>query len=368
MSNTPRVYIGATRQNDGKTITCLGVVSALKKRVGSIGYIKPVGQRYVEIDNHRIDEDAVLMKEVYGVRGDRSDMSPIAIPRHFTENYIDNPNPESLRSSVTQSFEKIASGNDVVVIEGTGHAGVGSVFDLSNGDVAALLASPAVIVAAGGVGRPIDEIMLNKAMFDAAGVRVIGAIINKVEDEKYDKVKHYVTRGLQRKGLDVLGVMPYRPVLTNPTFEQLLQDIDGELLSGADHLRNTVGRMVIGAMPAHQALEYMTDDSLLITPGTRDDLILAALSSCLVSDSTGFCVSGMILTGGTLPQKSILDLVKNSTLPVLLVEDDTYSVASKIAKLTVKIRPTDVAKIRAAEEMVEEFVDIDRILELARPV
>jgi len=121
-------------------------------------------------------------------------------------------------------------------------------------------------------------------------------------------------------------------------------------------------------MPAHQALEYMSNDALLITPGTRDDLILAAMSSCLLGDASALCVSGMILTGGTPPQKSILDLVRKSTLPVLLVEEDTYYVASKIAKLIVKIRPGDTGKIRAAEEMVEQYVDIDRILELAKPI
>jgi hypothetical protein len=162
--------------------------------------------------------------------------------------------------------------------------------------------------------------------------------------------------------------MPYRPVLSNPTFEQLLDDVEGEVLSGREFLRNTVGRMVIGAMPAHQALEYMNNDAVLITPGTRDDLILAAMSSCLLGDTKDLCVSGLILTGGTPPQKSILELIQRTALPVLLVEEDTYSVASRIAKLIVKIRPGDTLKIRAAEEMVEQYVDIDRVLELARPI
>ncbi len=39
------VFIAATRQNDGKTITCLGLIAALKKRLDNVGYIKPVGQR-----------------------------------------------------------------------------------------------------------------------------------------------------------------------------------------------------------------------------------------------------------------------------------------------------------------------------------
>ena len=358
-----KVYVAATRQNDGKTITCLGLISALKKRADNIGYMKPVGQRYVEIDDHKIDEDALLIKEVYDLKGSVADMSPIAIPRHFTENYIDNPDLKPLVKLVKESFARTSKDKDVMVIEGSGHAGVGSVFDMSNGDVAAMLGCKVLLVTSGGIGRPIDEIMLNKCTFDAAGVSIVGVIINKVQEKKFDKVKSYVTRGLEHKGLEVLGVMPYRPMLSSPTVEQLVEDIGGKLLSGERGLRNTVGKMVIGAMPPHQALEYMVENSLLITPGTRDDLILAATSSCITGTAKDLCVAGMILTGGTPPHPSIMALVEKTGVPALLVQEDTYTVASKIANLIVKIRPNDFEKIRAAEELVDEYVNVDRILE-----
>lgn len=358
-----KVYVGATRQNDGKTITSLGLISAFRKRLGKVGYIKPVGQRYVEIDGHKIDEDSMLVKHVFGIGGRIADMSPVAVPRRFTEDYIDHPHREDLIEAVKSSYERIKAENNIVVVEGTGHAGVGSVFDMSNGDVAAVLGCRAVIVSSGGIGRPIDEIMLNKAMFDSSGVEIVGCIINKVEDEKYDKVKDYVTRGLARKGLDVIGVMPFRPMLSNPTVGQLLDDIDGDLLHGDGGLTNIVGKMVIGAMPPHHALEYMSPDALLITPGTREDLILAALSSSIAVEPGKACVAGMILTGGTPPQSSIMQLLKRTSIPALLVKEDTYTVASRIAKLIVKIRPSDTEKIRAAEAMVEEFVDVDRLLD-----
>lgn len=360
------VYIGATRQNDGKTITCLGLISAFKKRIDRVGYIKPVGQRYVEVDGHKIDEDAVLVKQVYGLEAAISDMSPVAIPRHFTENYIDHPNGGDLARTIRDSYARVTAGADFVVVEGTGHTGVGSVFDMSNADVASMLGSKVVIVSSGGIGRPIDEIMLNKCMFDKAGVEIVGAVINKVDEANYDKVRDYVTRGLAKKGLDVLGVMPYRPMLSNPTVEQLQEDIKGQLLSGESGLKNTVGKMVIGAMPPHHALEYLTSDALLITPGTREDLILAAMSNCIMGEAGSTCVAGMVLTGGTAPLQSILNLLAKTPIPVLLVEEDTYTVASKIAKLIVKIRPGDSEKIRAAEALVDEFVDVDRLLERLR--
>ena len=74
--STPRVFIAATRQNDGKTTTSLGLIAALQKHFPRIGYIKPVGQRFVEIEEHKIDEDSVLMDSVYHLDCPLVDMSP----------------------------------------------------------------------------------------------------------------------------------------------------------------------------------------------------------------------------------------------------------------------------------------------------
>lgn len=359
-----KVYVAATRQNDGKTITCLGLVSALRKRMPNVGYIKPVGQRYVEINGHRIDEDALLIKDVFRLEGDIQDMSPIAIPQGFTEAYIENPNREALATSILASFNRVAEGKDLVLVEGTGHAGVGSVFDMSNGDVAKLLGTKVILVSSGGIGRPIDEIILNKAMFDQFGVDILGVIVNKVQEEKYEKIDRVVRKGLERKGLEVLGVMPYRQVLSSPTIEQLMKDIDGRLLSGEAGLQNSVARIVVGAMSPHEALDFFGPDALLITPGTREDIILAAMSSCVVGVGKLNCMSGIILTGGTEPHPNIMHLIRRTLIPVIIVEDDTFSTVAKIDRLIVKIRSEDHEKIEATEELVEEFVDLDRVMEL----
>lgn len=358
-----KVYVAATRQNDGKTIVSLGLISAILKREKKVGYIKPVGQHYVEVDGHRIDEDAVLVKETYDIPGELCDMSPVAVPRGFTEEYIKNPHRETLVQQITDAFARASAEKDFVLIEGTGHAGVGSVFDMSNADVANLLDAKVILVSSGGIGRPIDEIMLNKALFDSMGVPILGTIINKIQPDKYEKISPLVRKGLERKGLEVLGVMPYNPVLSNPTIEELLVDIDGELLSGADKVNCTVKRTLIGAMPPHEALHYFNDGTLLITPGTREDMILAALGSCGFSHDEA-CIAGIVLTGGIHPHSRIMDLIRRSNIPVMSVSDDTFTVATRMNNLIVKVRPGDTAKISASEEIVDQYVDTDRIIDM----
>src|SRR4030095_16597116 len=183
---TPRLFVAATQQNDGKTTTALGLFAALRKRLGRIGFIKPVGQRFVEVEGQRIDEDSVLIDQTFGVQTPLETRSPIAVEPDVTRKYIENQNNEFLVRRIQNSFDRAAWEKDFVIVEGTGHAGVGSVFDLSNARVASLLESRVVLVVKGGIGRSIDEIALNKALFDKEGVEVVGVIINKLLPDKYE--------------------------------------------------------------------------------------------------------------------------------------------------------------------------------------
>ena len=361
-----RVYVAATRQNDGKTITALGLLSALGGYYPSIGYIKPVGQQVKIIEGHTIDKDANLMNEVFQIGKSLEDMSPVTIPQGFTEDYILNGDPEELRRKIQQAYLRASHGKELMVIEGTGHAGVGSVIDLSNADVAKLLHSSVVLVTCGGIGRPIDEVMLNKAVFDARGVDLLGVIVNKVTDDKYEKIDNLVRLGFKKKGIHVLGVIPYVQKLSSPTIRQLLEDIKGELLCGEKGLDQTVSKILIGAMSTHSALEYFHGDELLITPGDREDLILAAMSGCVIGVSKAYCVKGIILTCGMMPNKTIVKLVKRTNIPIIFVHMNTYDMAQKLNNLIVKIRPQDTEKIAEATNLIKKYVDCAYIIDKIR--
>lgn len=122
--------------------------------------------------------------------------------------------------------------------------------------------------------------------------------------------------------------------------------------------------MLIGAMPPHEALGYFGRGTLLITPGSREDLILAAMTGSLGEQAGAYGVSGIILTGKVTPHRHVLQLMRDFDIPVIQLKEDTFTVASYIHDLIVKIRPTDAEKIRATESLVEEYVNVDRILEL----
>ncbi|MCX7935329.1 MAG: dethiobiotin synthase, partial [Planctomycetota bacterium] len=188
----PRLYVSATQQHDGKTTVSLGLYSLFRERGKRVHFIKPVGQRYLEQDGHKADEDAVLFQRLFDKEISLPAMSPVAVPRGFTEHYIFNRDRAAIYAEIDKAIATVERDTDIVLVEGTGHAGVGSVFDASNADVAKHLQASALIISQGGIGRCIDEICLNRALFERAGVPLLGAVINKVLPQKYDKIDRAV--------------------------------------------------------------------------------------------------------------------------------------------------------------------------------
>lgn len=360
-TTTPRVFIAATRQNDGKTTTSLGLIAALQKKFPRIGYIKPVGQRFVEIAEQKIDEDTVLMDSVYGLNCPLVDMSPIAVEPDFTRKYLQTANNDTLVRKINDAFDRVAWEKDFVLCEGSGHAGVGAVFDLSNAQVAKHLGCKVIIVSRGGIGKPIDEVALNQALFEKEGVEIIGVIINKVLPEKIDYIREFASRGLRRKGLELLGVIPHQEILCSPTLELIREELNADLLNDPPSMRVLVQDVVVGAMGVQNAARYFKPGVLLITPGDREDIISAVAASKHVHGDKK--MTGVVLTGGFKPGNGLLKAIRAMEIPVLVAPEDSYEVASKVHDLTVKTRPTDAEKISLIRAIIAKNVNVKKIME-----
>ena len=357
---TPRIFIAATRQNDGKTTASLGLIAALQQRYPRVGYIKPVGQRFVEIEEQKIDEDTVLMDSIYRLNCPLVDMSPIAVEPDFTRKYLQSSNNEALVKKIQKAFDRVAWEKDFVLCEGSGHAGVGSVFDLSNAQVAKILRAKVIIVTQGGIGKPIDEVSLNQALFEKEGVEIIGVILNKVIGSKLDSVTDFARRGFKRKGLELLGVIPHQRILSSPSLALIRDELQAELLSEPESMDGLIEDVVVGAMGAQNAISYFKRGVLLITPGDREDIILAACTGLDVQSEEK--MAGIVLTGNLRPNASVLKVIRAMPIPVLLTVEDSYRVASKVHDLTVKTRPNDAGKISLIRDLIARNVDLEKIL------
>jgi BioD-like phosphotransacetylase family protein len=377
-----QLYLAATGQNRGKTTAALGLFDGFVRRGLKAGFMKPVGQRTVIDQGEPADEDAVLMRATFDLREPYSVLSPVHIPRGFTKAYIAGEVVEDLPARIDRAHQTFAD-HDVLLIEGTGHTGVGAVIGLSNAAVAQQLGTPAIIVSEGGVGRPIDEIVLNAALFAKHGVPVAGAIVNKVDVKAQPGIENVLRRGLAPYDIPLLGILPVRPILSNPTLEMILEGVKGETVHAGPDLDRVIDGVAIGAMEPGHMLERVGPKTLVIVPGDREDVILTLTTAHLMGtprsasveeltqptlrleDAHAGAAIGLVLTGGYRPRKAVLEAIRRADLFATLVPDDTYTVASEVHDLLVKTHAADHEKIELIKELVATNLDIDRVLGVA---
>ncbi len=357
--DTRRIFVAATRMNDGKTTACLGLTAALRSMGLHVGYIKPIAQRVVQSGDDQVDEDTLLINGLFDLDVPIAAMSPVAIGPDFTKQYLENPKEigPQITDRICRAFDRTAYGKDVVVVEGSGHAGVGSVFGASNADNAKVLGSKALLVAAGGIGKPVDEIALNKALFDQAGVQVVGAIINKVMPDKLEFIRDFAGRGLRQLGVPLLGVVPLQETLAYPNLDQVTEETRARWIHRPPGLRR-IRRVIIGAMSARRAAEYLkTTGTLVIVPGDREDLLEA-----LVAGAGTGNLAGVIFSNGLLPGEDTLKKLKEAGLALASAETESFAVTARINNMTVKTMSQDADKIPIIEKMIRESVDIPSLL------
>lgn len=363
-TTTRRIFVAATRQNDGKTTTSLGLFGALHSLGHKVSYIKPVAQRIVEVENGvEVDEDTFLLNSVYDVKIPIAAMSPVAVDSAFTRRYLDDPETLSPRiaDTICRAFDRAAYEKDIIIVEGSGHAGVGSVFNASNADNARLLGSKVIIVSSGGIGKPVDEIAMNKALFDDRGVECIGVILNKVLPEKMPDIRKYVSRALNRLGVPLLGLLPLENTLSSPNLSQIVFEIGGRwivpLVKGRSQRAEHI---IVGAMSAQHIFDYIRENTLIIAPGDREDLLFTLIAGAGTSGVPK--ISGIILSNGLFPAPRLISMLEQVGIPVVATDRECFESARRISRMIVKTQPGDADKVSTIEALIRKNVDLDRIL------
>jgi BioD-like phosphotransacetylase family protein len=370
------LYLAATGQNRGKTTASLGLLELFLGEGLRTGFMKPVGQRTV-VDESGVpaDEDAVLMRAVFDLREPMTAMSPVHIPRGFTKSYIAGEVVEDLGARIVDAHRSFVASKDVLLIEGTGHAGVGAVIGLSNAVVAGMLRAPAVIVSEGGVGRPIDEIVLNASHFAAHGVTVAGAIVNKVNVDAQPGIAMILEKGLARHGIALLGVIPYRPFLSNPSLAMILEGTGAQLLNAGPDLDLVIGGISVAAMEPHHVLQRVVGRRIVIVAGDREDVIVALSRAhraemrrpAVIRGEAEPATVGFVLSGYR-PRPAVVDELRRADLFACFLDEDTYQVASDVHDLLVKTHAADVGKIEMIKSIVAASLDPGQMLAAAAEI
>lgn len=336
-------------------------MSGLKQRFKRLGFMKPVGQMHIPINNTLVDKDAYLFKECFQLEASYQEMSPIVLPKGFTRDFLDQKiSCHYLEEEIRKAFHKIASTSDFVVVEGTGHTGVGSILGLNNAQVAHMLGLEIVIVATAGLGMAFDEIALNRAMCASAKATLKGVILNKVFPEKQAMIQEYFPKALQKWQIPLLGTIPYNNFLSLPCMQDFALLFETDFLSGHEkryaHFSHT--RLVDTSLKLFREAD-IADDQLIITPATREDIILASLAKYWNNK----LVLGLILTGRHPPRPALIEKIKKTHIPCLWSQMSSFRTMQKITSFTTKIRLEDAPKVQKAIDLVTPHIDFATLID-----
>jgi BioD-like phosphotransacetylase family protein len=166
----------------------------------------------------------------------------------------------------------------------------------------------------------------------------------------------------------LIGVLPYRPLLSNPTLAMVLEGVHGETIHPGPDLDQVIGGVAIGAMEPEHMLQRVGPRSLVIVPGDRTDVIRAIVGAHADDGDNGEGPLGLVLTGGYRPAQAVLDAIRRANVFATLVPEDTYKVASEVHDLLVKTHVSDAGKIAEIKALVWEYLFIDRVLGVAADV
>ena len=398
----PTLFVLGTSRDSGKTVTCVGLIAKLiaDYRLSScdIGYMKPVGQQTVSVQAadggwREVDKDAVLVTGLMAIDcPDYERVSPVVWLKGFTEECLDaccTTGPLTMRQRLLEricaSYERVARGKAVVLVEGTGQLGVGSVAGVCNADVIRALrgmGAPVhvLISARNHTGDVIDTLFPYLVALRHLGVHAVGLIVTRmapgelarIRTELADyyervfphmyamsRVSHTASRPRAFAIADdpprLLGCVPEIPELAMPSVRLIAEYFQGKRKSGlslvapadfAARAATLVERVrVVSLQEGYQPLIRPGD--AVIVGGNANERIAALLDyqegqwrrgqaglSCL------FLSCGHI--GGLRPD--LHERLVRSQLPVLRLDYDSAEIARQVRSLRVKVQTYDTIK------------------------
>ncbi|MBK5192450.1 MAG: phosphate acetyltransferase [Flavobacteriaceae bacterium] len=354
------IYIATLESHSGKSLISLGLMRTLLGKTVKVGYFRPIIDD-LEIgkkDNHI---DTVLSYFDLKI--------PYENTFAFTRSEIIHKRNEGesgeIIDTIIRKYKKLEDEFDFVLVEGSDFSGEGNVFEFDvNVLIAKNLGVPVIIVASG-KNKTKEVLMGNLQMayhaFINKDVRVMSIVCNKIEPENL-QIALDGMRDFLPKEVGVFAI-PLIETLVNPTLKEILVALNGKVLFGKEYLDNQTGNFGVGAMQLRNYLNHLKNESLVITPGDRADIILGALQANISSNYPR--ISGIILTGGLIPEDTILKLIDglSQIVPIISVEDGTFNVANAIGSIKSNIYANSIQKIETSISTFEKHVLFDPLVE-----
>ncbi|MFI7213903.1 phosphate acetyltransferase [Micromonospora maritima] len=340
------VYLTSVGSGGGKSTVALGLAELLSRQVGRIGAFRPL------VSGDGADPILALLTERYRVELPVGELHG-ATYAEATE-LVANGRREELISAIVARYREVERHCPAVVVVGSDFAdgdGAGPRELAFNARLATEFGS-VVVPVVDGFGQPPETIAaaLRGAYHDLAdlGATVVAVVANRVPGP------------MTLPELPVPAyAIPEVSTVSAPTVAEVAAALGATLLAGDQAaLDRDVLDYVVGAAHVPTLLDHLTDGALVITPGDRADLLVAAGAAHVAGQVS---LAGLVLTLGEQPDPRAMRLVErmNTGLAVLSVPSDSYDTVAASSRIEGRPSTANPRKVEAALGAFERCVDTD---------
>ena len=351
--------------------TCLGVVRALDRQGVNVGFVKPVAQPR---DDGGPDRSAALVRATTALR------PPEPLSTDQLERQLGSGGLDVVLEKAVAAWQPVHHQYDVVVVEGLSPgpaklyaSGLNQALARAlDADVLLAAGWPAAAAAGGGhrgarTAEPgpspaadTAESLAERLAITASGYssgeheRVIGCVVNGVPATDTSAAAQLGDALAQRK-LRLLAAVPHRPELTWLRVRDLVRELDPRVLSEGD-LSRRIKEVAVFAQGIPGGLRVLTEGRLVVVPGDRHDVVMAA---CL-AELSGTRLAALLLSAGTEPDPRVWDLTRATRatgLPILVVDDSSYETATRVRDLDPGLPIDDLERIEAVTDTIADALD-----------
>jgi phosphate acetyltransferase len=360
-----RLFLASLEPRAGRSLLTLGLMELLTRRLGSVGYVRPVvassgsPDPRIELIRRRYRLDA--KPDELGIMGSDEVSDMLAAGRGAEVN-----------QRIVAAARRLEERFDFVLYDGTDYTGAAAALEFDvNAHIAADLGAP-VVALVNGADRSAEDVVeglrIARESLQQAGCSIAAVVVNRVAEQDLEDVR---TRVDAQDLPEPAWVLPEIPLLSQPTVREIVDTLDADQIAGIGvDLDREVTAVKIAAMSLPNVLDHAGEGSLLITPGDRPDVVVGIVASRLSSAFPN--IAALVLTGGFPLHPNVeklLDGFPELQLPILAVSTDTFTTARAVADVPAVIRHTSERKIETALEVFDTHVDADaleRRIEVAR--
>ncbi len=344
------LYVTSIGRHTGKDLIAMGLMDRLRRDGFKVGYFKPMGRFPVKVDNTVTDKGAWLIYRLFALADPIESVCPIVVTRDLImQNYEDDV--AGLQVKIEKAFESISEQKDIVVISCDNNFSEGSSFGLSGSQVIALLNAHALFVERYEGDFCVDSLLELKKTI---GPPMMGVFFNKVEAADLEELKQFVSPFLKRKDIAPFGSLLMDTLLGSIAMRDLVDHLGGDVVCGRDKLDAMAENFLVGGMQVDKFITYMLKkpESAVIVGGDRTDIQLVAVENG---------VKGLILSGNLYPNEIITARAEAKGVPVVVVRDDTYTVAKNVEAMVGRFSLQDRQKIDHGIKLLEKAFDFETL-------